>query len=280
LNLCDYGCGQEAKFHFKNGKWCCSASFNSCPGQRIKQSEIIQNRTDEEKDLISKKFRGKNNPAYGTTCYWKGKIGPNKGIKRSRESRNKQSKTMKICQQGKGNNNWKGGYAKNNIPTYDQYKEKLFLLSNIRRNKNDKNILEVKCTYCGKWFIPKNTEVHERIRSVEYFGDTELYCSQQCKIECPTYGQQKYPKGFKPSTSREVQPELRQMRFELDNYTCQKCGKHQDDLDVGLHCHHIEGIRWEPLESADLDKVITLCKICHIEVHKKEGCGYHDMKCN
>jgi len=28
--LCNYGCGQEAKFQLKNGKWCCSKSQNSC----------------------------------------------------------------------------------------------------------------------------------------------------------------------------------------------------------------------------------------------------------
>lgn len=69
------------------------------------------------------------------------------------------------------------------------------------------------------------------------------------------------------------------MCFERDNYTCQKCGITQDELDVGLHCHHVEGIRWEPLESADLDKVITFCKNCHIMVHKLPDCGYHDLRC-
>jgi hypothetical protein len=33
-NVCSYGCGQEAKFQFKNGKWCCSKSSNSCPVRR------------------------------------------------------------------------------------------------------------------------------------------------------------------------------------------------------------------------------------------------------
>lgn len=29
--LCDYGCGRDAIYHFKNGKWCCSKKVNSCP---------------------------------------------------------------------------------------------------------------------------------------------------------------------------------------------------------------------------------------------------------
>ena len=59
-----------------------------------------------------------------------------------------------------------------------------------------------------------------------------------------------------------------------------KCGKHQDDLDVGLHAHHIEGIRWESIESADIDRVITLCVDCHHAVHKIPGCSTYDMRCN
>jgi hypothetical protein len=42
----------------------------------------------------------------------------------------------------------------------------------------------------------------------------------------------------------------------------------------------LEGIRWIPLESADIDKCITYCKKCHKEVHKKEDCRTIDMKCN
>lgn len=29
--LCDYGCGQEAKYQFKNGKWCCKKNSSGCP---------------------------------------------------------------------------------------------------------------------------------------------------------------------------------------------------------------------------------------------------------
>ena len=29
--ICEYGCGQEAKYQFKNGKWCCSKNHRQCP---------------------------------------------------------------------------------------------------------------------------------------------------------------------------------------------------------------------------------------------------------
>ena len=33
--ICDYGCGQEAEFYFKQAKkWCCSKNFGSCPEMR------------------------------------------------------------------------------------------------------------------------------------------------------------------------------------------------------------------------------------------------------
>ena len=59
-----------------------------------------------------------------------------------------------------------------------------------------------------------------------------------------------------------------------------QCNKTQDELETGLHCHHKEGILWEPIESADIDMCITYCKTCHKLVHQIEGCGYQDMKCD
>lgn len=38
MKLCEYGCGQEAKYQFKNGKWCCSKYYGSCPSQRKRNS--------------------------------------------------------------------------------------------------------------------------------------------------------------------------------------------------------------------------------------------------
>jgi len=34
--ICDYGCGQEAQYSFKNRKHCCSKNFRSCPNMRYK----------------------------------------------------------------------------------------------------------------------------------------------------------------------------------------------------------------------------------------------------
>jgi hypothetical protein len=39
-DLCNYGCGQIAKYQFSKGKLCCSTSHNSCQGKRHAFSEL------------------------------------------------------------------------------------------------------------------------------------------------------------------------------------------------------------------------------------------------
>ena len=40
--LCDYGCGQPAKFILKNGKHCCETSYNRCPAIKEKNSRGVK----------------------------------------------------------------------------------------------------------------------------------------------------------------------------------------------------------------------------------------------
>lgn len=203
-----------------------------------------------------------------------------KGRTHTEETKKKISNSRKGKHKGKENNLWKGGVTKKNIPLYDTFAYQINYIEQVRRNKKDKNILEVKCTYCGKWHIPKSTDLWNRIKSLNgkstNGSEARLYCSNECKIECPIYRRHYYSAEEVNSKqySREVQPELRQMVFKRDDYMCQKCFSVKS-----LHCHHIEGIRWESLESADIDKCITYCKDCHKEVHKKEYCRYIDMQC-
>jgi len=79
--LCDYGCGQEAKYFFKNGKKCCSKNHGSCPNRKLS----IFNRDDyksftkkitckycEEKFIVGSLSRHENscllNPINKTYC--------------------------------------------------------------------------------------------------------------------------------------------------------------------------------------------------------------------
>lgn len=182
---------------------------------------------------------------------------------------------------GKKSALWKGGLKKLNLPSYDAYFKQIEKYNNVYkiiREIDGENIcvLGASCVYCGKIFIPNLRAVCSRLRVIngQHGGDSNFYCSDSCKKSCPTFNKIKYPKGFKKGTSREVSTYLRKECFERDNWECQKCDSVKD-----LHCHHIKGYARNKILANDIDNVITLCKICHEEVHSEVGCRYVDLKC-
>ena len=176
------------------------------------------------------------------------------------------------------NPRYKGGVTKAGLTTYDTHKDTLGLYEDIRKQEGAET-LEVKCAYCGRWHAPMYENVVSRLKAINNLGKDEmrLYCSESCKLACPTYGKIKYPKGFKHTTSREVDPYLRQMVFELDNWECQICGA--SGINVTLHCHHVLGYTQNRMFANDVNNCITLCKACHKMVHSRIGCRYIDLVC-
>ena len=181
----------------------------------------------------------------------------------------------------------KGSYGlrKGNIPFYNTYAPQLDWCEEVRRNPDDPNVLEVKCTYCGRWHIPDLRHVHNRVKSINGIrGGDRFYCSDGCKKACPLY--RKRPETLMKEDAlragrldwlemnREVQPELRQLVLARDNYTCHNCGS----TDKPLHCHHILPVAVEPLLSADINNCMTLCEDCHKQAHQKDGCRYGQLK--
>jgi len=171
------------------------------------------------------------------------------------------------------NFNYKDGIHKLGLASYSTYGNRLSKYEDVRKQK-DLDVLETKCVYCGKWFAPTRHNVKSRLIAINNIGGRHLYCSDECKDNCPTYRQYKYPKGFKKGTSREVSTYLRKLCFERDNWECQKC-----EAITNLHCHHINGYAQNKILANDIDNVITLCKNCHKEIHSKIGCRYADLKC-
>lgn len=145
--------------------------------------------------------------------------------------------------------------------------------------RNVDGFLEVRCTYCGRWYQPSNQEVSNRIGAINgrLKGEQRIYCCQACKDACPSYGQRNYWRGAKKATSREVNAWIRQKVLERDNYTCQICGA---GIETQLHVHHIEPVALNPMEQLDKENMITLCKKCHINVHRQPGCRNHELICN
>lgn len=149
--------------------------------------------------------------------------------------------------------------------------------------REKEGLAEVRCTYCGKWYLPRIIDVTSRLAAINRPNtpgiENRLYCSKECKMSCPVYRRSRYSAEQKKGNngSREVQSELRKIVFERDSYTCQKCGL---GVEATLHCHHVDPVANNPIESADIDNCITLCKACHKMAHKLPGCGTNELKCS
>ena len=199
-------------------------------------------------------------------CCNSGKFNPqfNKKVTKKTRQKMKNSKLKyKTCEENKS---W-----------YDTYAHKISFAEETRRALDDENILEVRCKYCGKWYKPTRKQTCNKLNYLlgTIKSESNFYCSEKCKKVCPIFYKSKYPVGFTgdQNSSREVQPELRKMVLERDDYTCQKCGLNSNEQCVELHCHHINPVKLDPIESADIDNCITLCVDCHHEAHEKEGCS-------
>lgn len=160
--------------------------------------------------------------------------------------------------------------------SFDSWGHRLVIDDKPQKDPDGK--LSVVCAYCGKRFCPTLSSVNSRSRSLEgkTAGELRFYCDDSCKTACPVYHRQKYFKGQKDTigTSYEVPAWLRQLAFERDNWTCQKCGAGKE---ATLHAHHIKPKAEFPSEAVDLENIITVCKNCHNEVHHLPGCGYGEI---
>lgn len=160
---------------------------------------------------------------------------------------------------------------KNSPALYDTYAHQLTV---DEAPVKDRELLSVKCTYCGKYYIPTNMSVQRRIRAINNLsqGEHRLYCSEGCKDECPTFRSRGNPTNTK--LAREANPALRQAVLKRDGYMCQKC--HSTEK---LHCHHIVPYKTDPGKSEDTDNCITFCRKCHYEIHGLiDGCGLGDLR--
>ena len=122
--------------------------------------------------------------------------------------------------------------------------------SKQRKKEFDKFEKTKTCLVCGKEF-----EVRQQYRK-------QIYCSKQClnKSEKLYGGKQERDLDYK-----------NQIRFsgnkykvlERDNYTCQICGN-----TTQLVVHHKDDSGQSDNPNNDMDNLITLCRRCHINIHK------------
>jgi len=259
IKLCDYGCGQQAKHQFANGKWCCSKKFQQCPGHienkrnkiKLKTIEYYKNETNDQKnkriDAHKKYWTTKKKAAY--------------------------SKKAKI-------------FNKKNKRTIKKIKEKYPVFSNMEelRYTPDKLIkereIQVHCKYynCpnskekGGWFTPSGRQLEWRIEALEHgTGGRNFYCSAECKNNCPLYGfnpNYNFIKNKKeiilPYTQVEYnifkEEVFERQRKEFKSNFCELCYS-----TINLQVHHEKPKKLYPIFSLDPDNGIVLCRECHLK---------------
>lgn len=114
--LCVYGCGNTAKYKFRNGLVCCSKHYNSCPEKRRKFSENVDHKAYIKKSLATR-------VRLGITKSSQVKAG------KTRIKNGHYKKLAKTMRQHWANNPW------NNMPKWGTYKDTgIQIQSNYEKN--------------------------------------------------------------------------------------------------------------------------------------------------
>lgn len=169
----------------------------------------------------------------------------------------------------------KGGVVAKNLPLYDTYAKQLIPIEETRHFARDEKLLEVKCTLCNKWFVPKRTECERRSKFLKGNTDREsrFYCSNECKMLCSVFHKKKYPRGFNPRKSRNsviTEAQLRIWREEVlkrANYVCEYCGE------KATIAHHTRPKKLEPFFALDPDYGLACCEKCHYKYAHQGDCS-------
>ncbi len=283
MKLCDYGCGQEAKYKLKNGKWCCNKSHNSCPIRRRKNSESQKGHLPWNKGKTGIYSEETLRKMSEVQPWNKGKIGIY-----SEETLRKMSESKKGKKKLPFSDLTKKRMSKSKILTIRKIKKRHPFFSEIEEmrynpDKPGEKEIQVHCKnhLCpnskeqGGWFTPTPQQFQSRKDFLQKEGKdrSNFYCSQKCKVECPIY----YSHGADPLKDTELpytQAEKdifnkevleRQRKRDIYNF-CEMCYSTED-----LHVHHEKPVKTHPHLALDPDNGIVLCQKCHYKYGHKTG---------
>jgi len=276
IRLCDYGCGQEAKYKISNGKFCCSKFYNQCPDIRRKNSEANKGknhhyyekkRSEKTKEKIRQSHKDKVvsiETRKKIKESMKGKNNPNYRKKFSRETIEKMSFSSKLTI----------SKIKIRYPFFSKIEKMRYNPDKLREKEIQVHCKNHNCPNSkekGGWFTPTLIQIQERIRQLEKDygnGGSYFYCSKECKNICPLYHLRSDP--LKDNSLLYSQEELQTFRkfvLERDNYICQFCGEKATDV------HHERPQKLEPFFALDPDFAWSCCKECHYRYGHKDECS-------
>jgi len=268
MQLCEYGCGQEATYQFKNGKWCCGKNVMQCPNNSKKTSKGLKQYYKNTPGAIEQNIKNVKN-------FYK------------KETIKEKEKRIKLQKEIHGSIKQKKKASIKSKRTIEQIKERfpIFFIEEEMRYKpgfENKRIIQTRCknNKCKNskelsgWFTPSSSQIDNRIASLDRYGEGNgyMYCSEKCKQSCDLYGKRvsqlmitdndcKYP------YTRIEYVIWRDEVFKRAKYKCEYCGELAEDA------HHSRPQKLEPGLTLDPDFGIACCKKCH---HKY---GHTDQQC-
>jgi len=219
--LCDYGCGQEANYQLKNGKWCCSKSNNSCPHIRSKNSISKKGQlpwitggkhSEETKKKMSESHKGKtiSKETRKKFSYYR------KGRKHSEETKNKMSESHK-------------GHPYHNVPQSKEQRKKHseFMKSNKNPMLGKKHSKESK-RKMSESSSGKNHPLYgkhhskETKKKISSSNKGKTSWNKNIKINCKyvNYYQKKYPFFAKIEELRDNPVNGKRIQVHCKNHNC------------------------------------------------------------
>jgi len=282
-HICEYGCGKEAKYYFKNSKkWCCSKYVTQCESRKLNLSEeeILQRKYEtrekqkrylkekkKEPEFIERRNR-KARERYHANKEYRDKV---KARRKERYKENPEKELAKIREYQKNNPEFINKNIisirkfSNSSAKYDRDAPKIEWFEEVRRDPNDEKLLNVKCKQCGKWFIPTYIQVFSRMNTVlNGTGESHFYDTEECKQKCSVYNTRSTAEARRflngDSELWYTQAELAiwgKVVLERENYICEYCGNQ------AVHAHHEKAKKLEPFFALDPDNGIACCAECH-----------------
>jgi len=178
--FCEFGCGNFSQYQLKNGKWCCSKSFNSCLAVKKKNSIGLKNahkngrysNIDYSLTSWAKGLTKENDPRIKkqSETYKQriksGEIIPSMlGKHLSEEARKKISDKMKIAHaEGRAHNI--GECRWNNEPSYPEK----FMMKVIENEFSDKNYIREYPITFNKTYFSIDFAWPQKMRAIEIDG--------------------------------------------------------------------------------------------------------------
>jgi len=286
LQLCEYGCGQKAKYQFQNGKWCCSKICQSCPGIRKIISITSKNRIPWNKNLKNVQVPWNKNLK---NCFSEETLEKMRNAKKDYNPWNKGTAKKKKL---KTKEEISYSLSISQKLTISQYQEKYPTFAKVEEmryepGKEDEKVIQVHCKNhkCKNskeqagWFTPLNHDqfIYRAYAIEKNEGNSYYYCSDKCKEECPLYGKRitelikedqiragHLEDPWYKSTEYQI---WREQVFELDNSKCVWCEE------PATIAHHILPQKTHPELSLDPENGLSCCQKCHYKYGHKEECS-------